>query len=104
MNEHLEGFIAGGVLLWLGYLVLLVGTIVLCVKSKSIGSYIMLIGIVLMMVVGVLSLLWPALAAEAGPERILEIQGYNSILGGLSNLVFGVGVLVFAIQFSRRNN
>ncbi len=83
----------------LGTLVLLTVCIVLVVKQKSVAAVMMLLGTIFTILFSIGGIFWNQYAAsENGSEGILEAQGLLSILSGLANLIFVVGVLLLALK------
>ena len=97
MDGVSTGSIIGAALFTIAQIIILIGCIIIAVKQKSKESYIMLLGIILMILVSLLGT--DLIVSYTGnPQKILDQQIKLSVLTGLANLIFGIGLILLAIN------
>jgi len=89
------------VLSFLGYLIVLIGCIVLLIKKRSLATVLMFTGMILSVIFTVLGFFMNFIAAKSSPEELVRNQGVFSTMNALAYLLFGIGILLLAINWSR---
>ncbi|MBT8184130.1 MAG: hypothetical protein KJN76_04775 [Eudoraea sp.] len=95
---HLAAYIIS----FIGQLIVLIGCIVLFVKQRTLATALMLAGMLLSVVFGIMGFFMNFVAAGSSPEALLRNQGIFSTLNTLSYLLFGIGLLLLALKWSRK--
>lgn len=91
-------FAIAGIINGLVQLIILVASIVILVKKKSIATVLLFVGTLLNIIGFVGGYIYNAIAAQNGTEAILDAQVTLHFFNAFSLLVFGVGLLLLAVN------
>ncbi|SHG24469.1 hypothetical protein [Flagellimonas flava] len=97
-------FALGSLLGTLGQLAVIIACIILVSKRKNTATILMLVGSVLGLVFTVLNLSGNILAANGGVESLMTWTKIFALLGPLPYILFGIGLLFYAISFVKKGN
>ena len=86
---------------FLGQLTVLIACIVMVIKHRSVATALMLTGMILSLVFNLLGFFMNIIAAKSSAEILLRNQGIFSTLNAVSYLLFGIGLLLLALKWSR---
>ncbi|MEO9511370.1 MAG: hypothetical protein ABJN84_05590 [Flavobacteriaceae bacterium] len=101
--ENLENyFIVGGILGGLGQLLFVVGCILLMIKVRNKGTFLMLTAAVLSVLFSLGSFLWPYYAAQHGADFLARTAGVLNVLGQLPFILFTIGLLLFGMTLGKK--
>ena len=96
-NYHILAYIISV----LGQLIVLIACIALIIKQRTLATALMLTGMLLTVIFGLVGFLTQIFTADQNPETLIRNQGIFSTLNTLSYLIFGIGLLLFALKWSR---
>lgn len=91
----------GSAITGLAYLLLLVGTVIVFVKRKDLGSGLLLAGSLASFICYIISYLGIIWASGAGVDTLLKAQGILSVISGLAYLIFAMGMVVLGLQLRK---
>ncbi|MBF8151392.1 hypothetical protein ITJ86_15910 [Winogradskyella sp. F6397] len=99
MNNSTEIlFYIGQIISAVSIVIVLIATIILFIKKRSLATWLILIGYVLVVITYVAKLFVSVFAGREGMDTLLLTQGISSIVQNLSYLIFAVGLIIFAIS------
>ncbi|WP_178985761.1 hypothetical protein [Winogradskyella helgolandensis] len=85
-------------------LIVFVATIVIFIKKKTIATWLIFSGYLLVVITYIVSLFINVFAGRNGIESLLITQGVLSIVQNLSYSIFAVGLLILGLtEFSKKN-
>lgn len=85
------------------HLIVLTASIIIFIKSRSVASIFLLIGSLLSGIGLVGGALYNAWAAQKGTKALLDAQVVLAFFNAFAFLVFGIGLLVLALSFYKKN-
>ncbi|MCW5516508.1 hypothetical protein [Muriicola sp. Z0-33] len=85
---------------FLGQLTVLIACIMLLIKQRSIAAGLMTAGMILSVIFTVFGFLVNIISANKSAEALIKNQGIISTLNSLSYLLFGIGLLFLALNWS----
>ncbi len=100
-NDIIHNAIIGGVFLFISYLLLLIGSIIIFNKQKNKVSILLLLGIILMILFSSSSILVPFLLRNS-IEKIVATQGILRILSSISQFIFAIGIFLFSLKLIKK--
>ena len=96
-------FALGSILGTLAQLAVIVACIILVSKQKNGGTLLMLIGSILTLVFNILNFSGTLLAGNLGADSILSWTKIFAVIGPIPYILFGVGLLIYAIHHVRKS-
>ncbi len=102
MEDYTFTFLIAKAIHVISILILVVASIILGVRLKKAGAFIMIVGSFLMLILSVADTPIIAYAASQGSENVVKVQGIISIVSGFFYFLFGLGVLVLAFDLIKR--
>ncbi|MEL6918749.1 MAG: hypothetical protein AAFO99_13580 [Bacteroidota bacterium] len=102
MNDYNNFNYIGVILLGFAHFIMLIGSIILVIKQKSLGSFLILTGSTLVVITALGGFLWVLIAKHQGVESILQITAALNIFKGLSHTVLAIGVIIFARALGKK--
>lgn len=96
-------FAVTGIINGLVHLIILVASIILFVKKRSVAAIFLLLGSLLTSIGFAGGFIYNVLAAQKGPETLVNAQVTLSFFNAFSFMVFGIGLLLLAISFYKKN-
>ncbi|QNK78633.1 hypothetical protein [Winogradskyella undariae] len=104
MNNSTEIlFYIGQVISGLATFIILIAAIILFIKKKTIATWIILIGYLLVVLTYISGLLISIYAGRKSVETLLIAQGVSNITQSLSYLIFATGLIILVItEFSKK--
>ena len=104
MNSSTEIlFVIGQIINSISTFILLIAAIILFVKKKTLGTWLILIGSFLVFITYVGSLLLNIFTVAKRIDMILTVQGISSIVQNLSYSIFAIGLMVLALTESSKH-
>ena len=100
-NNYMIYFTVGSIINGISQLMILIASIILVSKIAKPGTYLILIGAILKIITLILGFIIPIFSP--GSESLVNFQGINSILIGLSLFVFALGLILFTTQAVQKN-
>lgn len=106
MNSSTEIlFYIGQIISGLATFIILIATIILFIKKRTLATWVILIGYILVVITYIASLLISVFAGRESMDTILIVQGASSIAQSLSYLIFAIGLILLAItEFSKNKS
>ncbi|WP_431121638.1 hypothetical protein [Flagellimonas flava] len=96
-------FALGSILGTVAQLAVIIGCIVLVSKQKNAGTLLMLIGSILTLVFNILNFSGSLFAGHRGADSVLSWTKMFAVIGPLPYILFGIGLLVYAIGHVRKS-
>jgi len=101
LDTHL---IVNGIISFLIQLFVLVACIIIAIKRKSIATKLLLTGAILNVLGFIIRYVLNVTAARNGPEALIHTQLIISYLNNFIYALFGLGLLLFAINDLKKNH
>ncbi|WP_179349718.1 hypothetical protein [Winogradskyella pacifica] len=103
MNNSTEIlFTIGQIISSLSTLILLIAALILFIKKKTLATWLILIGNILVFITYIGSLLLTVFTGSASMDTILMAQGFSIIVQNLSYSLFAIGLIILALtEFSK---
>ncbi|MFD1614410.1 hypothetical protein [Gelatiniphilus marinus] len=95
-------FAITGLINGLIHLIILIASILIVVKNKSVAAILLLIGSLLVSMGFAGGFIYNVLAAQKGPEAIVNAQVTLSFFNAFSFLVFGIGLFLLALNYYKK--
>ncbi|MDD7887443.1 hypothetical protein [Flavivirga sp. 57AJ16] len=100
-NDYMIYFSIATVFNSIAHLMAIIASIILVTKVKKTGTYLMLLGSILKIIMVILNIALPILTRTS--ESLLSLQGGLSILTSLSVFIFALGFILYATQLVKQN-
>jgi len=106
MNNSTEIlFYIGQIISGLTTFLILIATIILFVKKRTLATWIILIGYSLVVLTYISGLVVNIYAGSKSVETLLVAQGISNIIQSLSYLIFAIGLIILVItEFSKKKS
>lgn len=103
MNNSTEIlFTIGQIISGLSTLILLIASIILFIKKKTLATWLILIGNILVFITYIGSLFLNILIGSVNMDTMLMAQGFSLIVQNISYSLFAIGLILLAItEFSK---
>ncbi|NRR92312.1 hypothetical protein HSX10_12110 [Winogradskyella undariae] len=96
-------FTIGSIISVFSTLIILMASIILFIKKKTLATWIILIGTILVFVTYIGNIILNVFASRGNMDTLLLLQGVSNIIQSLSYLIFTVGLTILAItEFSKK--
>lgn len=97
-------FAIAGIINGLVHLIILMASIIMLVKKRTIGTILLLLGSLLSSIGFTGGFIFNAIAAKKGTEALLDAQVTLTFFNAFSFLIFGIGVLLLAINSFKKHH
>ena len=98
-------FTIGPIISSFSTLIVLVASIILFIKQRTLATWLILIGNILVCITYIGSLIINIFAGRENIDTLLLTQGISSIAQSISYLIFAIGLIVLALsEFSKKQN
>ena len=96
-------FTIGSIISVFSTLIILMASIILFIKKKTLATWIILIGTISVFITYIGNIILNVFASRGSMDTLLLLQGVSNIVQSLSYLIFAVGLIILAItEFSKR--
>ncbi|WP_418636680.1 hypothetical protein [Winogradskyella sp.] len=104
MNSSTEIlFYTGQIISALSTFIVLIASIILFIKKRTLATWLILIGSVLVILTSVASLVIRVFSSAESVDTLLLIQGISIIIQNVSYLIFSVGLIILVVsEFSKK--
>ncbi|MBU2920403.1 hypothetical protein KO504_03550 [Winogradskyella psychrotolerans] len=104
MNSSTEIlFYTGQIISALSTFIILIASIILFIKKRTLATWLILIGSVLVILTSVTSLVIRVFASAESVGTLLLTQGISIIIQNVSYLIFSVGLIILVVsEFSKK--
>ena len=104
MNSSTEIlFYTGQIISALSTFIVLIASIILFLKKRTLATWLILIGSVLVILTSVASLVIRVFASAESVDTLLLTQGISIIIQNVSYLIFSVGLIILVVsEFSKK--
>ncbi|PIA82143.1 hypothetical protein BFR04_12650 [Gaetbulibacter sp. 4G1] len=97
-------FAIAGIINGLVHLTILIATIIMLAKKRSIATFLLLVGSILNSIGFAGGFIYNAIAAKNGTEALLSAQVTLTFFNAFSYFIFGIGLLLLSINVFKRHN
>ncbi|QLG43879.1 hypothetical protein [Costertonia aggregata] len=94
--------ITGGILFYIGKIIILIAVIIALYKMKNLGSILLFLGAVSMIISDIAGFILVYYAGTVSPEQIVKATSMNSIISAITYILFAVGLLLFIVKSTKR--
>ncbi|MGJ8550671.1 hypothetical protein [Winogradskyella wichelsiae] len=98
-------FTIGSIISVFSTLIILMASIILFIKKKTLATWIILIGTILVFITYIGNIILNVFASGGSMDTLLLLQGVSNIVQSLSYLIFTIGLTILAItEFSKKKS
>ncbi|WP_179377252.1 hypothetical protein [Winogradskyella wichelsiae] len=98
-------FTIGSIISVFSTLIILMASIILFIKKKTLATWIILIGTILVFITYIGNIILNVFAGRGSMDTLLLLQGVSNIVQSLSYLIFTIGLTILAItEFSKKKS
>lgn len=99
-NDYLQ--LIGVILSGISSLGVVIATIILFIKKKTLSTTLLMIGSVLVVLFSIGSFIANRVAGNQSAEMLVKTISWSKLMGGFISLIFVVGLLIFVIKDFKR--
>ncbi|WP_034040705.1 hypothetical protein [Wocania ichthyoenteri] len=101
-NTQLQ-LVAASIVSGLVHLIVLIASIIMFAKKRTIATIVLLLGSVLTSIGFIGGFIYNAIAARNGTEALLDAQVTLTFFNAFSFFIFGIGLFLLALNFNKKN-